>query len=337
MAIHNLYVCMQGRHGLGSPALINQRPLSFLLSLREISSVVVTLDAMVVSQSSLGHLNNKDWLAIFASQHLDASLPDWALWVSGPEKKNMTARDVTGSYWGTSKQHVKLQQPRNYDCRVSQFNLPTPQSGNDREMTTSPPGHHWEANGHLQEAKIALTMTPELQQLQANNREMTTSAESCNDREMQQPWNDKSEAQQSPPELHEILHRLMAVVVSSAFRKSLSYAFFSARKSGKFLRKFRAISLLNYTETLEKILPKKSSEEGAPKLQIYVPCRGRTCPEGCRPYRPPFTFLRSRGTAVSAGFFSVATPAQPRGERIVYFFANFGWWKTFRKVPVKCF
>ena len=34
---------------------------------------------------------------------------------------------------------MKLQQPRNYDFRVSQFNLPS-QSGNDREMTTSPPG-----------------------------------------------------------------------------------------------------------------------------------------------------------------------------------------------------
>ena len=44
--------------------------------------------------------------------------------------------------WGTSKQHMKLQQPRNYDFRVSQFDPPKSQSSNDRETTTSPPGHH---------------------------------------------------------------------------------------------------------------------------------------------------------------------------------------------------
>ena len=41
--------------------------------------------------------------------------------------------------WGTSKQHMELQQPRNYDFRVSQFDPLGSQSGNDREMTTSPP------------------------------------------------------------------------------------------------------------------------------------------------------------------------------------------------------
>ena len=81
---------------------------------------------------------------------------------------------------------MKLQQPQNYNFRVSQFNSPRAQRGNDREMTTSPPGHHWEA-------KIALTTTAKLQQLRANNREMTTFAESCNDCEMQQPWSDKLE------------------------------------------------------------------------------------------------------------------------------------------------
>ena len=74
--------------------------------------------------------------------------------------------------WGTSKQHMKLQQPRNYDFRVSQFDLPV------HERTTSPPGHHGEA-------KFALKTTAKLQQLHANSREMTTFAESCNDREMQ--------------------------------------------------------------------------------------------------------------------------------------------------------
>ena len=82
--------------------------------------------------------------------------------------------------WGTSKQHMKLQQPRNYDFRVSQFDPPRSQSGNDRETTTSPPGHHSEAN-------VALTTTAKLQQLRVNSREMTTFAESCNDREMQRP------------------------------------------------------------------------------------------------------------------------------------------------------
>ena len=73
--------------------------------------------------------------------------------------------------WGTSKQHMKLQQPRNYDFRVSQFDPPRSQSGNDRETTTSPTGHHREAN-------VALSTTAKLQQLRVNSREMTTFAES---------------------------------------------------------------------------------------------------------------------------------------------------------------
>ena len=79
-------------------------------------------------------------------------------------------------------------------------------------MTTLPPGHRG--------ARIAFT-TAKLQQLQANNSEMTTFAESRNDREMQRPWNDKPEAQHSLPKVYEILHRFVAVVVLSAFRKSL--------------------------------------------------------------------------------------------------------------------
>ena len=39
-------------------------------------------------------------------------------------------------------------------------------------MTTSPPGHR-------REAKTALTATAKLQQLRANNREITTFADSC--------------------------------------------------------------------------------------------------------------------------------------------------------------
>ena len=47
------------------------------------------------------------------------------------------------------------------------------QRGNNREMTTSPPGHH-------REEIIALTTAAKLQQLRANSHEMTTFAESCN-------------------------------------------------------------------------------------------------------------------------------------------------------------
>ena len=82
------------------------------------------------------------------------------------------------------------------------------QSGNDREMSISPPGHH-------STAKIALTTTAKIQQWRADNCEMTTLllflAESCNDREIQRRWSDKSEAQHSPPELHEILRRSFQV------------------------------------------------------------------------------------------------------------------------------
>ena len=82
-------------------------------------------------------------------------------------------------------------------------------------MTTPPTGHH-------REARIALTTTAELQHLQANNRQMTTFAESCNNRER----NDrkvKSQTLKSPPELHAILRCFLAVVVSSAIRKSLMH------------------------------------------------------------------------------------------------------------------
>ena len=33
--------------------------------------------------------------------------------------------------------------------------------------------------------------------------------------------------------------------------------------------------------------------------------------------------------------FSMATPAEPRGEKYLFFFANFVWRKTFRTMPVK--
>ena len=88
---------------------------------------------------------------------------------------------------------MKLQQPRNYDFGVFQFNLLGPQGGNSREMTTSPPGQYWEAT-------VALTTAAKLQKVRANSREMTS---------------------QKLNEEHEILRRFMAVVVSSAFKNSL--------------------------------------------------------------------------------------------------------------------
>ena len=54
--------------------------------------------------------------------------------------------------------------------------------------------------------------------------------------------------------------------------------------------------LLNHTENLEKkqkIQWRASSGDGAPKLQISVPCRGRTCPDN--PGRKSDCFFQSLG------------------------------------------
>ena len=67
--------------------------------------------------------------------------------------------------WGTPKQPMKLQQPRNYNFWIFQVNLLGSQCSSSRQMTTAPPGHHWEAT-------VALTTTAKLQQLRANSREM---------------------------------------------------------------------------------------------------------------------------------------------------------------------
>ena len=102
-----------------------------------------------------------------------------------------------------------------YDFRVSQFDPPRSQSGNNGETTTSLPGHDWEAN-------ITFTTTAKLQQLRVNSRDMTTFAETCNNREMQRPRSDTLEPAQLLQILRKILRRFMAVVVSSAFWKSES-------------------------------------------------------------------------------------------------------------------
>ena len=71
------------------------------------------------------------------------------------------------SYWGNPKQPMKLQQPRNYNFGMFQFNLLVSQGGNSREMVTSPSGHHCEAT-------VALTTAAKLQQFRANKHEMTS-------------------------------------------------------------------------------------------------------------------------------------------------------------------
>ena len=64
---------------------------------------------------------------------------------------------------------------------------------------------------------------------------------------------------------------------------------FSARESGKISPHFGAISSLNHKVNLEKSEKKstgenskRSSGDGAPKLQISVPFRGRTRPDQYR-------------------------------------------------------
>ena len=119
---------------------------------------------------------------------------------------------------------MKLQQPRNYDFRVSQFDPPRSQSGNDRETTTKVATTVKRRLLHLaiiEAQMITLTTTAKLQQLRVNSREMTTFAASCNDSEMQRPRSDKLETAQLLQILRKILCRFMAVVVSSAFWKSL--------------------------------------------------------------------------------------------------------------------
>ena len=67
-----------------------------------------------------------------------------------------------------ARHRMKLQQPRNFEFGMFQFNLLGSQGGNSREMTTSPPGHHWEATVAL------ITTAAKLQQFRANSREMTS-------------------------------------------------------------------------------------------------------------------------------------------------------------------
>ena len=49
------------------------------------------------------------------------------------------------------------------------------------------------------------------------------------------------------------------------------------------------------------------------------------------------SLLTIRGFLLTTQAVSVASPAEPRGEKMFDFCANLGRWKTFRKVPVKHF
>ena len=69
-------------------------------------------------------------------QHIKNFDPPTHLW-DNPEKLFMFI-----GFWGEPQQPMKLQQPRNYDFWMFQFNLLGSQGGNSREMTTSPPGHY---------------------------------------------------------------------------------------------------------------------------------------------------------------------------------------------------
>ena len=64
----------------------------------------------------------------------------------------------------------------------------------------------------------------------------------------QQPWNDESEAQQSLPQEHEILCRFMAVVVSGAFRNSLTRKHRLFRGITREIHNFKEISQSDFLE-----------------------------------------------------------------------------------------
>ena len=86
-------------------------------------------------------------------------------------KRFWTHKKGSKILWGNPKQPVKLQQPRNYDFWMFQFNLLASQGSNSREMTTSPPGQSLRGNSCTHSSR------------------QTTKSPS------QQPWNDKSETQ----------------------------------------------------------------------------------------------------------------------------------------------
>ena len=83
---------------------------------------------------------------------------------------------------------------------------------------------YWEAN-------VALTTTAKLQQLRVNSREMTTFAESCNDREMQRPWNDKLETWADPGVLWKKAPRAMRAMRGKTLETVPFQPYFGCTKS----------------------------------------------------------------------------------------------------------
>ena len=109
---------------------------------------------------------------------------------------------------------------------------------------------------------------------------MTTFAESCNDREMQRPWNDKSEAAQSLQNVHEILRHFMAVVVSSAFRKSLN-------DSCKWREWFAQIGQL-------RLGPERTNNQACTRTFAWI-CRPQLPHHQCKNRTHSTTFCNTRG------------------------------------------
>ena len=89
--------------------------------------------------------------------------------------------------------------------------------------------------------------------------------------------------------------------------------FFLRPEIGQFSPHFEVISLLNYTENLEKKeknpleKTQKIQWRNFPKLQISVPCRVRTCPDLRRPLGDPSETLLGSGASV-AGYAGSGLP-----------------------------
>ena len=98
---------------------------------------------------------------------------------------------------------------------------------------------------------------------------------------------------------------------------------------------FRGLVLLNCTEILEKKLKiqwRASNEDGAPKLQISVPCRGRTCPEhksagfgdssaGCGEKREKMEKLTFLGKALRAAQRTSGTVFSTESASVVFYYS----------------
>ena len=197
----------------GSPIFFGKGPDWHRGPFRDCSSLVV-LNGREIGKGQIGKIPGESPSKSGKSQKI-GKVPKWTKQGrTSPDRENpppfenpprFAALEFIKIHWGEPKQPMKLQQPRNYDFGMFQFNLSGSQGGNSREMTTSPPGHYWEVT-------VALTTAAKLQQVRANSREMTS---------------------QKLNEEHEILRHFMAVVVSSAFWNYLNSC--QSRFSGVYL------------------------------------------------------------------------------------------------------